>query len=332
MIRVLLILILSLFSLSCSVEQKKRDIYLITIADDFYGYNATDRKLENVVTDQAALFMEFQTLGSVEVMSFISEDGKRYLSRFPSYIPKDKDGNTLESPDHPDFRRYSYSPKAGEGETKWRARDVLDYIGSLETEKNDLVVVSYSGHGNEGNGNLMVNASPSSRDYEEISREELLERLSSIPGKKLLILDSCYSGLFIPSSSFHGADIFASGEKEDRWLGSNYPETMWRAAIEKKDQGESLENIWILASSGRSQESSDNLDAGDSRFQTCYGAFTYYILKGLGYDTERNIPGEGKKSISVFSLYAYVRSNFPDYETQIQTPRVSMKGLDLRIK
>ena len=33
-----------------------------------------------------------------------------------------------------------------------------------------------------------------------------------------------------------------------------------------------------------------------------------------------------------YGIYSYVRKHFPDYETQIQTPRVSNGGLDLVLR
>ena len=62
MVLLILSLILSLFSCSNEVIPEEREIYIVTVADDFYNYNGNGRKLENVVTDQAALSMQFQTL------------------------------------------------------------------------------------------------------------------------------------------------------------------------------------------------------------------------------------------------------------------------------
>ena len=48
--------------------------------------------------------------------------------------------------------------------------------------------------------------------------------------------------------------------------------------------------------------------------------------------TDRNEAVEGDSSLTVYSIYSYVRKHFPDYETQIQTPRVSNGGLDLALR
>ena len=62
---ILLIFILSLFSCSNEVIPGEREIHFVSIADDFYNYNGNGRKLENVITDQAALIMQLQTFGDI---------------------------------------------------------------------------------------------------------------------------------------------------------------------------------------------------------------------------------------------------------------------------
>ena len=57
--KAIVILLLSIIPLSCSIERvpDQRTVYLVTVADDFYNFNGNGRKLENVVTDSAAINM-----------------------------------------------------------------------------------------------------------------------------------------------------------------------------------------------------------------------------------------------------------------------------------
>ena len=328
MVLLILSLILSLFSCSNEVIPEEREIYIVTVADDFYNYNGNGRKLENVVTDQAALSMQFQTFGDIHIRSYISQDGKRYTSSSPLYVPVDKNKNELERNDDENFKSFMYKPKIGEEESGWRIYDVMEYLGSLVLGEDDILIFSYSGHGEKPSGALMTNASETSTVWDSISPEDLLERISTLGGKKLVILDSCYSGIYIPSSPLSTSDVFSTEEKEDRWVGISYPKAMKDALLTKRDKYP-YSDIWILSSTGRGQEA---LDGGDGPFQLSYGAFTYYLLKALGYDTDRNEAVEGDSSLTVYSIYSYVRKHFPDYETQIQTPRVSNGGLDLALR
>ena len=327
----ILSLLLSLFSCSNQVIPEEREIYVVTVADDFYNYNGNGRKLENVVTDQAALIMQFQTMGDIHIRSYVAQDGKRYTSSTPFYVPVDKNNNELDRNDHENFKSFMYKPKDGEVESEWTIYDVMDYLGSLVLGENDLLVFSYSGHGEKKNGSLMTNASSSSSKWDSLSPEDLLSHISTLGGKKLIILDSCYSGIYIPSSPLSTSDVFSEEEKEDRWLGKSYPKAMKNALFSKKDKYP-YSDIWILSSTGRGQEASDSLDGGDGPYQLSYGAFTYYLLKAMGYDTDRNEGVQREERLTVYGIYSYVRKHFPDYETQIQTPRVSNGGLDLVLR
>ena len=327
----ILSLLLSLFSCSNQVIPEEREIYVVTVADDFYNYNGNGRKLENVVTDQAALIMQFQTMGDIHIRSYVAQDGKRYTSSTPFYVPVDKNNNELDRNDHENFKSFMYKPKDGEVESEWTIYDVMDYLGSLVLGENDLLVFSYSGHGEKKNGSLMTNASSSSSKWDSLSPEDLLSHISTLGGKKLIILDSCYSGIYIPSSPLSTSDVFSEEEKEDRWLGKSYPKAMKDALFSKKAKYP-YSDIWILSSTGRGQEASDSLDGGDGPYQLSYGAFTYYLLKAMGYDTDRNEGVQREERLTVYGIYSYVRKHFPDYETQIQTHRVSNGGLDLVLR
>ena len=273
----ILSLLLSLFSCSNQVIPEEREIYVVTVADDFYNYNGNGRKLENVVTDQAALIMQFQTMGDIHIRSYVAQDGKRYTSSTPFYVPVDKNNNELDRNDHENFKSFMYKPKDGEAESEWTIYDVMDYLGSLVLGENDLLVFSYSGHGEKKNGSLMTNASSSSSKWDSLSPEDLLSHISTLGGKKLIILDSCYSGIYIPSSPLSTSDVFSEEEKEDRWLGKRYPKAMKDALFSKKAKYP-YSDIWILSSTGRGQEASDSLDGGDGPYQLSYGAFTYCTI------------------------------------------------------
>ena len=80
-----------------------------------------------------------------------------------------------------------------------------------ELKKDDLLLFYYSGHGNKTSINI----------GEGITPVELYDALSSRKeGKILLIIDACYSGIFIPSQqSSHITVITASRDDEESWSG-----------------------------------------------------------------------------------------------------------------
>ncbi len=89
-----------------------------------------------------------------------------------------------------------------------RLENTLADIVGLAAE-DDLTIITYSGHGGvEGTGELVMAHTQTSGEIDKsetssimVTPQWLHARIEPIKGKKLLILDSCYSGLFIPPES-----------------------------------------------------------------------------------------------------------------------------------
>jgi hypothetical protein len=58
---------------------------------------------------------------------------------------------------------------------------------------NDLIIFTYSGHGSE-EGELVLATN------EVYATSNLLDALQEVPGRKIMILDTCYSGVSIPET------------------------------------------------------------------------------------------------------------------------------------
>ncbi len=343
MITVLLLSLLLLLFPSCSPDNSllEREIYLISVADDFYGKS----HLENVISDQASLISQISTLDNVHVYSFTAQDGLRYTSmptadnpnKTPSFKPFDKNKTELSSPSKASFKEFLYVPSAGETAVDWDMDDVIECIRSLESAEDDLIIFTYSGHGEEGTGALITNADRTTTvindddettkyQYVTTNKEIILEALDSIPGNKILFLDSCYSGNFIKGNTLTTMDKFTNDE--DRYIGDDYIEALKNSSLEKSYI--TYPNMWIMTASGRNQTAWDSLSG--EPFQKHYGAFTYYLLKALGFDMENNISRQESSSLTFYSIYSYIRENFPELELSDQTPRSSLRRLDIRIR
>lgn len=343
----LLSLILMLFP-SCSPDNTltKREIYLVSVADDFYNSEGKYRMLNNVITDQASLISQISTFGNVHIYCFSSQYGKRYTSiptgenpyKTPLFKPYDDSGpgkgEMLDSPGDPSFVEFRYIPSTGEEESGWTMDTVLETIRSIESGENDLIIFTYSGHGEENTGAFATNvkvktaSSKESEDYDLTNKEIVLEALSSISGNKVLFLDSCYSGNFVQGNTLTTKDVF-SGE-EARYTGEDYTEALKKSSLEKSYI--QYPKMWVMSSAGKNQRAWDALSEGDSIFQNHYGAFTYYLLKALGYDMEKNESKKESSELTFYSIYSYVRTNFPETEISEQTPRSSLRRLDVRIR
>ncbi len=321
---------------ACSPDStvSERDIYLISVADD--AYISDTSRLKTVISDQASLITELSLIDNIHVYSFTSQRGKRYASsptgdnpnKSPLFKPYDKSGNTLISPSGGDFYEFRYIPGSEEEENNWNMDDVIETIGSLECDENDLIIFTYSGHGDNNTGAFITNvySDGENKKWSTTNKEAVLEALLSIPGKKILFLDSCYSGNYVINNTLTTKDTF-SGD-EHRYKGEDYISALKESSLSRED--DYYPSFWIMSSSGKNQTASDSIDEG-LPFQSRYGAFTYYLLKALGFNMDENLPGKSSKAVSFYSIYSYIHSSFPSDSLVIQTPRSSLRRLDIRI-
>ncbi len=325
MLVVLLISLLILFP-SCSPDGAlSNEIYLISVADDFTGSSNSNNILKSVNNDQAAIVMQistFRSSSSVHIYAFAAQDGNRYFSTHPSYTPVDSSGNEVEASSG-EFKRFLFNGKSAE-KTAWNMEDVLDTVGTLTPREDDIVIFTYSGHGAE-NGALLTNADKT--NYKSTNVADIKEKFSSIPGRKIFILDSCYSGQFITQNSLDSTDTF-SGDEEN-YTGEDIIEAIKNNSLSKKS--EDYPSIWIMTAATKGQKASDSLSTGEP-FQRHYGAFSYYFLSAIGYDMDNNVSKKRSEELTFYSIYSYIREQFPLSELSIQTPQASLKRLDVRLR
>lgn len=331
----LLLLVLTLLVIlfpSCTPDKTltERDIYLISVSDDFNDSTGYYKALDNTISDQAALISQIRTLGNVHVYAFVSHHGKRYIStpdKTPVFKPADKDCNILDSPTDAAFNHFEYIPSSTETTNNWTMDDVLTTVGNLPSGENDIIIFTYSGHGEENTGALITNCKGKD-NYDTTNREAVIEAFSSISGKKIFFLDSCYSGNFISQGTLNTLDTFSTDE--DYYEGEDYISAIQCSTLTHKT--DTTPSLWIMAAAGRKQKANDSGESSDSRVQEHFGAFTYYLLKALGYNMDRNESEKKSSSLTFYSIYSYIMASFPSSEIKGQTPRTSLKRLDVKLR
>lgn len=90
-------------------------------------------------------------------------------------------------------------PGASSAEYPTKAH-ILAKIAEIGTQvrENDVLFVYYAGHGMETSGNLAVAHPTDTTDYEIFPRTDFLEALDTVvQGNVIVVLDSCYSGLYV---------------------------------------------------------------------------------------------------------------------------------------
>ncbi len=196
---------------------------------------------------------------------------------------------------------------------------------------NDLTIFTYSGHGYEITGDLLFattteDSHPSSSDV--MNADELLNLMALIPGKKLIILDSCFSGMFVePSPSSTNIILNNSIEK--------FFETYHSSdAYGRPD-------LFVLTASTHTDSYEAIFGIGPNSHD--HGVFTYALLDALGWshssDTaplQGNItypPVAKNGQITVDGLFAYIKKNQAInsryYGSEYQHPMTTGGPLDL---
>ena len=175
--------------------------------------------------------------------------------------------------------------------TKAHVLEQVDYLKSNAAD-NDLTIFFYSGHGlpstdTEKNGALcLIN---SKNKLECLYLPDLLDKINAIPGKKLIILDSCYSGNLVDlygvtaCTDISTSDIFASYFS---------------------DASYGLTDLFLMTASTSETISYDN-DHG-------HGSFSLALLQALGWESDDTIKTAVAlldDKITIDSLYAYVLEN-----------------------
>lgn len=197
-----------------------------------------------------------------------------------------------------------------------------------DVSEDDIFLLFYSGHGDE-NGNSLIVLQETlglQQTYDVVTSEDLANWLSVISAKKLLILDTCFSGYVIPEypSSFTDRETSHAG----------YDPT-----------------AFYLTASSANQESHEGefSDIGHN-----HGYFSRYLLEALGWnhdmDLETPVEADGKNytvagklnpssawpnyqngSILVGDLFSYITNTFWFKEGWIsfQRPQTGSGPLDM---
>lgn len=154
----------------------------------------------------------------------------------------------------------SGSPFMVTKEMNLTAQEILAAIPKVfaDATEDDVSLFYYTGHGATGSGSLVGN------DGENVSPEALKAALDSVPGTKIILLDSCFSGYLI------GRSTPANAEQQAK---------------------EALERfVSVFAPKGRSAGQPYYVLTASSLYETSIGylascsLFTKNLLVGMGYD------------------------------------------------
>ncbi|MCX7822634.1 MAG: caspase family protein [Syntrophobacterales bacterium] len=187
--------------------------------------------------------------------------------------------------------------------------DGLEWIRK-ETTARDVAMIFLAGHGFTDNRNqvyyyMPIDANPDKLMGTAVSAKTLQETISSIPGKVILFLDTCYAANVLGGKAARGLAVGATND-----------------VIGVANELSSSENgAVVFASSFKTQKSFESPDWGN-------GAFTKALIEGIS--GKADLMGKGKVTIKTLEIYISDRVKDltkGDQTPVIQAPEKTDKGI-----
>jgi len=312
-----LLLSIVLILASCELftdEPVAGDVYAIMVGLDYQ--NNSQRDLYGTINDANELDLAFKSVTQQTGKAYF---GYKFLQIGSSFVSSTT--HTIGSKSVNSYPSLS---------------NLKEAIAALKdiTQKDDLILFTYSGHGND-DGTIALGSS----SYSDAALSPVQEILDSfvdndIKGRKLIILDTCYSGVSLPDSP--GSSNTVLGSSIDDWYAKYWENSTYV-----------LPDMYVLTASADTLSYEIDLDPSISADHR-HGLFTAGLLKALGWghphpnpDTLQIPPAAKESVLTVDSLYSYILNSIeehPDYNPQwnilklneiTQHPLVSGGAMDM---
>lgn len=180
-------------------------------------------------------------------------------------------------------------------------------------QSTDVSLFYYSGHGVSTSGSLVGN------DYSKLSFSELRSALDRIPGDKIVILDSCYSGNAINK----GSESEVTEADMEAYVNAAM-EAFSNDEIEKS--GELASGRYYVMTACRKDQTSLTVSSNSGKY---VGLFTYCFEQACGWDELNNrrlnmsADSNGDKKITLNEAYNKTSALVKSIEPNGQVTRVN---------
>ena len=174
--------------------------------------------------------------------------------------------------------------------------------------ENDVSLLYYSGHG-YADGSLV------GTDGSGLKPESLRSAMDNIPGRKVIIVDACYSGTLIEEDGEQtkGGQLRGAGETAEEAAGAFI--NCFQAAFRPRLRGAMNAGGYFVITAARGNEQSAEEDFSPKHSGQYMGVFTYYFCLGIGYNgasrqnTALNADVNTDGAVSIQEAYAYAAVN-----------------------
>ena len=182
-------------------------------------------------------------------------------------------------------------PFATSQKSNLTAKEILDAAGSAYAAATDadISLFYYSGHGNT-RGELI------GTDEETVSPSALRSALDGVPGRKIVIIDACYSGQWVNAAS--------AGDAQD------FNEAFMAGFLGK---ARSAAGEYFIITSARSYEQAIEMPITSGSLTKVMGCFTFFFCRGCGWDgvtsraTEMYADVNGDGAVSIAEAFKYAQ-------------------------
>ncbi len=170
------------------------------------------------------------------------------------------------------FQALGFTGSHTQNSTKAEILADIDAQADVSTA-DDVTLFYFSGHGSTDGELSYLYPYLSGGTPGAISSTELMEAMAAIPGQKVIILDICNSGGFVPDG---GYDVDGLPES---YTGVVFPAAFfqsWDRFFSQADIASPYPSIHVISAAGMDELSYESYSIRN-------GYYTYYLLKALGY-------------------------------------------------
>ena len=172
------------------------------------------------------------------------------------------------------FQSLGFTGEHKQNSTRAEILEDINARADLEvTSEDDVTLFYFSGHGSTDGELSYLYPYLSGGTPGAISSTELMAALAEVPGQKVIILDICNSGGFVPDT---GYDVDGLPES---YTGAVFPAAFfqsWDRFFSQEDIASMYPSIHVISAAGM-----DELSYESDSIRNGY--YTYYLLKALGY-------------------------------------------------
>ena len=184
------------------------------------------------------------------------------------------------------------------------ASEILSAIQNAfgTAESQDVSLLYYSGHGMSTKDQTKRGALLGIDGNTHVTADQLRSALDQVPGRKIVIIDACYSGNLIQETNMKSGTRSAENTEGSS---EQFVESFISAFSRRTRGGLAGESYFVLASAADNEVCYEDEING-----TVYGLFTSTLFRGCGYQSSSAPADANSNGVLTFSeIYQYTHRN-----------------------